>query len=645
MYEQFGAVVDHQNKTVQFKLFFPDHTLDPNQYFKEYILPDGEKNKGGTPEIASLKVIGDFQTQTIPSGQAWDESSAPTLVPASMGKGYLYQSNPIQLKNEGFYQYKYAVTFTGSGYPTRYCNDPCTKYHSYIPIKNLVSPEPSEGDHSGFVVGGVTVLPSGQPREVTPLKGPRLPLSQLIIYELFLEDFTLEYRRNRAPLEAVMDKIDYLIDLGVNAIEIMPVNGCPNGDFTWGYNPAFHFAVTNRYANDNARELEKLSLLKNFISKLHENGIQVILDLVLNHASKQFPYFELYKDKSMSPYVSVKEEWGSMDLDFYNNCTTEFIVDLCKYWIDVFKFDGLRLDYTRGYYIANDPNHGLNKIIADLNTYIASKPELQTIAIILEHLEGYQCIHTTNIVNATGCWLDDYMWNCFRYINKFNKVDKEIIRILNSNLNFDPGKCPVTYIGDHDHSTTVKKIDDNSNFTRGEWWRTQPCMIALMTSAGAPLIYNGQEFGEVYWLPEGNEEDASGIHRVISRPLHWDYTNDQKGKDLFNIYKLLIQIRKTHPACSSPNFYPVDYSGQFNPQGYGFDYDKQVVIYHKWVTNGEKLIIVINFTNELRQVNIPFSYNGKWRDLLSGQDYTVTNYWLSNFNLPTSWGCIFTNTP
>lgn len=642
MYENFGAAIDHKNKTVQFRLFFPDHRLDPSQYYLEYSLPDnGGINKANLPEIDLIKVIGDFQHSMIPPSQDWDEHAAPILTPAPyLEKGYLYLSEVLKLSHDGFYQFKYAITFKNQ--EKRYCNDPCTKYHSFSIDGNTIA----DGDKSGFVIGGASILATGLPKEVSPLQGLRLPLSQLIIYELFIDDFTAEYRGNRAPLDCIIAKIAYLKDLGINAVEFMPVNGCPCGEFSWGYNPAYHFAVTNRYANDNAKALEKLSLFKKVISTLHENGIQVILDLVLNHASKAFPYFELYEDPVMSPFVSVKEEWDSMDLDFYNNCTNEFVIDLCKYWLSEFKIDGLRLDYAKGYDFPLDSDHGLRKIIAALNDYIKANHSLNNTSIIIEYLDGYQCINTTNIINASGCWLDDYMWTVFRCLDKANKADKQIIRIINSAKDFAPGKSPVIYLGNHDHTSTVRKTDENNNFARHDWWRTQPYIILLMTSAGAPLLYNGQEWGENYWLPESKaEEEYAGIIRVTARPLHWRYSMDAKGSSLINIYRQLIAIRKEHPACQSTNFFPEDYSNRFTKEGYGFDYEAQVVIYHKWDdSSGEKLIIAVNFSDAEQTVNIPLSHSGDWLDLLSGKVYTAApSCRLDNMTIPSSWGYIFTD--
>jgi len=98
MYETFGAAVDHTAKTVTFQLFFPDNTLDPNQY-----------GRGGLPHIAELRVVGDFQSQL--GGANWDPATAPVMQKRQYQKiGWLYSFTTRPLP-ENFYQYKYYVTF------------------------------------------------------------------------------------------------------------------------------------------------------------------------------------------------------------------------------------------------------------------------------------------------------------------------------------------------------------------------------------------------------------------------------------------------------------------------------------------------------------------------------------------------------
>jgi hypothetical protein len=111
VYEQFGAVVD-QSK-VEFKLFFPDNSVDPAQYAR-----------GGLPKIKEIRIRGDFQSHI--GGQDWELATAPMMAKNPPSKGRRYTCKIDQALPEGFYQYKYFVTFENE--TTRWCGDPCTKY-------------------------------------------------------------------------------------------------------------------------------------------------------------------------------------------------------------------------------------------------------------------------------------------------------------------------------------------------------------------------------------------------------------------------------------------------------------------------------------------------------------------------------------
>src|SRR5690606_12266793 len=108
----------------------------------------------------------------------------------------------------------------------------------------------------------------------------RPDINDMVIYELHVRDF-LEQQQ----YTVLRDSISYLKRLGVNAVELMPVQEF-EGNLSWGYNPSFHFAVDKYYGTANE--------LKAFIDECHQEGIAVILDMVLNHAFGQSPLVRLY---------------------------------------------------------------------------------------------------------------------------------------------------------------------------------------------------------------------------------------------------------------------------------------------------------------------------------------------------------------
>lgn len=278
---------DHTGGKVEFKLFFP---------------------KGFDPQIETIRVAGDFQSK-ISGNSDWDFPSGFSMERNESVEGTFWSYWTEEALDAGFYQYKYLVTFTDG--TARILSDPCTRYGG------------QEHQNSAIAVGG------SRPEDnvITPLAGGRKHLRDLVVYEMHVDDFTDEFRGFRAPFDAVRDKLDYLVDLGINAIVFMPWTAWKHKDFDWGYEPFQYFAVEYRYANDLNRPEEKISWLKKLISGCHERGIHAILDGVFNHVSVDFPYKRLYKNPDDCPYAGTfgGQFTGLQDLNFNNACTQEFI--------------------------------------------------------------------------------------------------------------------------------------------------------------------------------------------------------------------------------------------------------------------------------------------------------------------------------
>ena len=606
MYEEFGAREIGDTGQVAFKLFVPDDKLNPSQY-----------EGGGLPRIRHIHVVGDFQSAM--GGVNWIASDDTFMHKdryidaAGTVKGWLYsvQTPPLP---EGFYQYKFYVTYENA--PARHIGDPCTRYGG------------AQDQNSGIAVGGRKI------REVES-HPKRVPYKDLVIYEVMLDDFTHGYLNGRAPLDAFKDKLPYLAELGINAIEFMPLMGWNNNDFSWGYNPVQYFSVSHRYTLDAQNPADKLFYLKELVNECHRLGINLIMDAVFNHAESEpphrgFPYYWLYQDPADSPYVgNFAEHAYFKDIDYANRCSLEFILDACKYWMDVFKFDGIRFDNTLGFYKADDRGHGLSKLLAELRGHLSER-QSRDFGMILEHEWDYPSVAVTNNVGATSCWLDPYRARSQEYLGR-RQIDDRIMRMLNSGRDFAPGRCATVYIENHDHECIALKGP------RSEWWRTQPYAIALFTSPGAVMIHNGQEFGDDYWMPE------QGSGRVQPRPLHWDYLNDDIGKQLLGLYKKLIRMRKDHPGLRSPNFHPPtwDDGRQTLKDGFGVDVARQVVVYHRWgqTDDGrlERFYIVLNFSDSTQHVELELPEQDGWVDLLSGWQPQLQNKWL-RFDVGRHWG-------
>ncbi|MFC1593666.1 alpha-amylase family glycosyl hydrolase, partial [Candidatus Neomarinimicrobiota bacterium] len=167
----------------------------------------------------------------------------------------------------------------------------------------------------------------------------------LVIYELLVRDFVTEH-----DYSAVMTKLDYIDSLGINAIELMPINEF-EGNSSWGYNPSFYFAPDKYYGTKND--------LKEFIDECHERSIAVIQDIVLNHSYGQSPLVRLYWDgvnnrpAANNPWYNMKSpnavySWG-YDFNHESEDTKTFVDRVLRYWIEEYQVDGFRLDFTKGF--------------------------------------------------------------------------------------------------------------------------------------------------------------------------------------------------------------------------------------------------------------------------------------------------------
>lgn len=600
--EKLGAVQvagDTESGRVQFRLFFA---------------------KGFNAHVVSILVSGTFQVNL--GGQNWENNKALSLTKEAGQDGDFWTLVLDHDLPKGFYEYKYQVTFDEGS--VREAADPFARHSG------------QQNGHSGFVIGGSQNV-------VTPLTD-RKPLRDLIVYELHAGDFTDEYRGTRAPFDAIRDKLDYLQDLGVNALLIMPWTAWKNKDYDWGYSPFQYFAVEYAYANNADQPEEKVSWLKNLISECHQKGIHVILDGVFNHCDMSFPYKTFYLNNSDCPYTAVPFGGtfpGLQDIDFNNECTQAFIRDVCLYWISQFKIDGIRFDNTVNYYVAGDPR-GIPDLLKSIQEYVDADGQ-KNFSMTLEHLQQ-DAASLVNSTAATSYWDNGLYGECFSQLLSGNLSPQYLAVLNNSQYANWPDKVATLYLTNHDHSTAAwaAGYDDQSG---AHWYRIQPHAIALLTSPGTPLIPAGQEFSEDYWVPEN---DAGTGRRVRPRPLHWKEVQDGYGAKLLPTYRQLLKIRQEHPALRSNNFHPPkweDWMTQLDGDGFGVDTATGVVVYHRWGPGAdgvlERFYVALNFSGQPQTVTLSFAENGTWEDLLNGgQQVAVAGFRLS-LQLESYWGHVF----
>jgi 1,4-alpha-glucan branching enzyme len=208
---------------------------------------------------------------------------------------------------------------------------------------------PAEALRSNWYFNRLSIIQTGQPdftwnhdNYVRPVK------DNLIIYELLIRDF---FGANDRSYNNLIDTMSYFRNLGINAIELMPIQEF-NGNSSWGYNPTFMFAPDKAYGTK-----EKL---KEFIDEAHANGIAVILDVVFNHQDIPNPYAAMYfdftpgvfKPRADNPWFNIDATHPFSvfyDMNHESDYTKHYMDTTLYHWINEYHVDGFRFDLSKGF--------------------------------------------------------------------------------------------------------------------------------------------------------------------------------------------------------------------------------------------------------------------------------------------------------
>ena len=245
--------------------------------------------------------------------------------------------------------------------------------------------------------GYVTVIQPGKPQfewSDATLNFKRPNKNNLVIYELWIYDYT-----EGRSLKGLMKRLDYIQNLGVNAIELMPI--CEfDGNYNWGYSPNHYFAPDRAYGSE--------EMYKEFIDECHKRGIAVILDMVFNHATGLNPMNKLYPygtDLANNPWFNVNAPHSDNVYEDWNHGFApahEMFIRALQYWLTEYKVDGYRLDLSHGL-CSDQPNTA----VANLKDYYdkgvkAVSPDAY---MILEHWGSNMGSERPQLVNyGMQCW-------------------------------------------------------------------------------------------------------------------------------------------------------------------------------------------------------------------------------------------------
>lgn len=464
------------------------------------------------------------------------------------------------------------------------------------------------------------------------------PLRDLVIYELCVRDFAGEWRGSHArfgTFRRMLDTLDHLAAVGVNAIELMPIQAFP-GESSWGYNPVFYFAPAQVYGSP--------ADLKALVDACHQRGMAVILDVAFNHAWGEHPYYRFYPPMygpegewldDWNPYFhhtpNEVNMWGGVDWDHFAAMTTRYFQDVVRYWLNEYHIDGFRFDWVCGVdYDSRDPMrpgfHPYHGIAAISWAARQTKPDCILIGEFW-HLPGTHADKTAaKLVAETemnACWNGRFHHTFEKVLNQRWQWEQQDVHRAIGGFREDGYAAAdqvINFTCSHDE---VRPEHEIKFYSAGHMLRPPGItiddvalrkallgLVALFAAPGTPMIYAGQEFGE----------DAP--RTIDFCPIHWSYLRRHAHQRHFAAVKRLVAARRTVGALRGDHIL-------FTHDDFVRD---QIVRFRRWDDGGSTAVVALNFSHEEREVFLDIPERGEWRDVVTDTVYRLKPGW-SSFSL------------
>ncbi|KAA3606533.1 MAG: T9SS C-terminal target domain-containing protein [Calditrichaeota bacterium] len=491
----------------------------------------------------------------------------------------------------GTYQYQYRIN------GTKNVADP---FSFDVEWKN------AQGNETGNFADAKTVFEMGATPFVWNDQNYQRPaLRDLNIYELHIGDFS-----STKDFAGVIAKLDYLQDLGINAIEFLPHYEFP-GAISWGYNPAFYLAPESVYGTPND--------LKMLVDEAHQRGIAILADIVLNHVDGSSPINQIWDNVSDNPYVSpLGNPWGFPDLDHDNQATKDMSVRVMKHWLQEYHFDGFRYDATQFIGWSGYDTFGVSYFTKQIFDFDSTAYQ------ICEHLP-----QETNLIlntEAQSTWHDTFHDQMKANLREgsfeggtYPNLAKTAQGIHFQGDGFTDASMVVNYTESHDEQRVIFEAQTNPNINlQNAIKKSKLGAAVLFTSAGIPMMYHGQEFGE-------------DTERTIDpNPLHWNKLNEPVGSDLHTFFKRMLWLRNNYDALRSNNLFTTDQLQNEN-----------IIIYRRsGGTNGD-FVIVANLSNQDHTIDFQATFPGTWYEYITDTQVQTSGTNIDNYFIPASSARIF----
>jgi hypothetical protein len=571
------------------------------------------------PQKHKIVVVGDFNN--------WTRQAAYQMNKTPDSNYYWLRIGGLTPGTEYAYQYVIDDTLIVADYNTEKVLDknvdPSIPVSTYPNLKSF--PAGASGTLASIIQTGQTAYNWQVPNFQRPDK------KNLRIYELWLADFT-----NAGNWQGLIDTLGYLKHLGINAVEIEPFCNF-EGALSWGYNPNFYFAPDKVYGTATA--------VKQFVDACHQQGMAVIMDLVMNHSFGSSPMVQMYWDNSLGVPAANNPWFNQYATHAYNvgyqfnhvsPATIAFTRRVVNYWLTNYHLDGYRWDLAKGFTQTRTCDaQGNNCNVSAWGAYDAGR--VATWDTIYNQMQaaspGSYCILEMFADNSEQSVEANYgmmLWGA-DLNTTYNQATMGYSTPSPGGATWDlTGSIYTSYGGWNNPGLVVyqESHDDerlmynNEQYGNGSGsYNIKSLATGLQRNAMATAFWALApgpkmltEFGElgfdysINWCTNGSV-DATGGCRLVPKPIRWDYLQDTSRKKLHDVYATLLQLRASYPGLATGQT-TYSLTGAFKSIQVG--------------TDSLSVTVIGNFDVVASTGSVTFPTAGTWFNLLTGEPFTAT---------------------
>jgi 1,4-alpha-glucan branching enzyme len=480
---------------------------------------------------------------------------------------------------------------------------------------------PNIPDYPQGAIGIVSVFQTQPETHTWQVPAFEIPSrDNLVIYEMLLRDFTAN-----GDINGAMEKLDYLQSLGVNAIELMPVQEFDGND-SWGYNPAFYFALDKAYGTDR--------MYKQFIDECHQQGIAVILDVVYNHATGENPFAKMWWDSqnnrtaTNNPYFNVTAPHPYSvfhDFNHESELVRNFVKRNLQFLLEEYKIDGFRFDLTKGFTQKQSTESNAHvydasriAILKDYNNTIKEvNPEAY---VILEHFADDR---EETELSEEGMMVWRNMNHAYCQTAMGYKEESDFSGTYYSTSS-RPTNSMVSYMESHDEERAAYKQTQWGNGILKTNIDAQMSQLAtnaafFFTVPGPKMIW---QFGEL-----GYDVSIDYNGRTGKKPVKWEYMDVPQRKELHDTYTKLVSLRFDHPELFNAT---AELDWKVTPS---FWEDGRFITLSSF-GEAKQVVVIGNFTND--PISATFPKTGTWYNYMTPGEPPLNVTSTTNITVPAN---------